>query len=583
MLLKALKEQAERTKELPDFHSVQEVRYAIDLDKDGQPTGSGLRELSDPVKPNRGVRLTIPSSSRTSGISPLPLDRGDYVLGIPPPTKNETDAAKKTVRTKLAHAAYVALLDEAAEQTGHIPINAALRFARDIEPESLKLPAGFDASRFVAIFVEGKLLAQDPVVEAWWISRCKTLSESPLDRICGVCGSPCSPLENIPIQVRGLTRIGGQATMALVSGNNDVFERHGMPRAAGASICLECGNSTHQMLNQLIASDKNSFSYGSGMFIWWSVSEVDEVVGALCTGGSDMDVRDAIGSLLAGNRPNVDLDASFVDVALGANSSRVIVRSWIHMTIHDALKNIDRWFSRITIVGRDGLTYRYPNVFKLMASIAPPGQGGPLSRLRPDIVDLVMQAALNNQPLPPMILTQAVGRLRATGGEITSSIAALIKACITSINSPDPEVYMTSLDETSTDEAYLCGRLLALLDNAARLATSANNSLVDRSYSATSTMPQMNLTRLLRLHRAHLEKLKRDKPGAAVRIDRSIISVMDGLTRLPKTLPVEGQARFALGLYHQQAADRAAIQKAKEAKALGEIAVDVADDEEGTN
>lgn len=142
---------------------------------------------------------------------------------------------------------------------------------------------------------------------------------------------------------------------------------------------------------------------------------------------------------------------------------------------------------------------------------------------------------------------------------------------------------MKSLDEASTDDAYLCGRLLALLDNAARLATSANNSLVDRSYSAASTMPLMTLTRLLRLHRAHLEKLKRDKPGAASRINGAVISVMDQLSSIPKTLSVDGQARFALGLYHQQAADRAAIQKVKEAKVLGDIAPYGEDHEEGMN
>lgn len=581
MLLRALKERSETRKDLPDFHSLQEVRYAIDLDEHGVLTKQEVRELADPVKPNRGVLLTIPYVARTSGVLPLPLDRGDYVLGKPVPTKTEEQAAKAGARAKLAHAAYISLLKEAAHETGYPALVAVHRFAVEVEPGLLKLPDNFDASRFIAIYVDGKLVTAQPEVQSWWIAKCKGGAASATDRTCGVCGSACSPLENVPVQIRGLTRIGGKATMALVSGNDDVFERHGMTRATGASICLDCGNATHQMLNQLIAHKDNSFSFGSGMFIWWSIKEADDIIGALFSGNTDSDVRDALRSLLTGGRPEVS--SNFVNFALGANSSRVIIRSWLRLTVGEVLQNVDRWFSRITVIGRDGITTRHPNVFTLLASIAPPGQGSPLARLRPDIVDSAVRAALNNQALPPMVLSQVLGRLRATGGEITFPIASLLKACITSVNSSDPEAFMTSLDEASTDEAYLCGRLLALLDNAARLATSANNSLVDRAYSATSTMPQISLTRLLRLHRAHLEKLKRDKPGAAVRIDQAVVAVMDGLQNFPRTLSVEGQARFALGLYHQQAADQAAIQKAKVAKALGELADRIEDKEEEVN
>ena len=513
----------------------------------------------------------------------MPLDRGDYVLGIPPNTKTEQQRAKAIVRSGLAHAAYIALLENAASATGFPPLVAAHHFARDVDPLSIKVPPNFDASRFVAIYVDGNLLSNEPIVQSWWIDRCKDKAGGILDRICGVCGSPCSPVENIPVQVRGLTRIGGQATMALISGNADVFERHGMNRASGASICLECGNSTHQMLNQLIASEKNSFSYVSGMFVWWSVDEINDVIGALFSGAFDSNVRDVLRSLFAGGRPDINLEAPFVGVTLGANASRVMIRTWLDLTIGQALKNVDDWFSRISVISRDGISVRHPNVFTLLASIAPPGQGSPLSRLRPDIVDAAIRAALSKQALPPMLLAQTLGRLRASGGEITAPIAALLKCCITSVNSSDPEAFMKSLDEASTDDAYLCGRLLALLDNAARLATSANNSLVDRSYSAASTMPLITLTRLLRLHRAHLEKLRRDRPGAASRINGAVTSVMERLQTFPKTLSVEGQARFALGLYHQQAADRAAIQRAKEAKALGIIDPSVEDNEEGIN
>ena len=140
---------------------------------------------------------------------------------------------------------------------------------------------------------------------------------------------------------------------------------------------------------------------------------------------------------------------------------------------------------------------------------------------------------------------------------------------------------MTGLDTTSIDPAYLCGRLLALLDDAARLATSANNSLVNRSYSSASTMPGITLTRLLRLHQAHLGKLQRDKPGAASRIDSGVGDILNHFDAddFPRTLSISEQGRFALGLYHQQVAGRAAATEAKAAKAARSTPAGVAETE----
>jgi hypothetical protein len=81
----------------------------------------------------------------------------------------------------------------------------------------------------------------------------------------------------------------------------------------------------------------------------------------------------------------------------------------------------------------------------------------------------------------------------------------------------------------------------------------------------------VTFTRLLRLHRSHLDKLKRDNPGAAFRIDRTVTEIMNGFggtSGLPAHLGMAEQGRFALGLYHQEAASRASAQAAKAARAV---------------
>lgn len=577
MLLSALREFAFRNRDAesrPDFYSMQEVRYRIDLDGEGRLLS--FDACADPDRPKHGVKLAIPYLKRTRAVIPLPLDRGDYVLGVPATKKDPRDQAKADARAPELHQAWLDLIGRAASETGLPTLAAMHRFGADYDRDDATVrPQNYDASAFVAVYVEGVLVTREPVFQRWW-AESQRAGEGVIgdvedsSRVCSVCGARAQPLKNVTTAIRGMGGIGGQAIMALVSGNEDVFERHGMPRAAGASLCIDCGEASHQALNQLLADPTHAKRFGQAIFVWWATVDADDWMDALFNGHTEESVRALLGSI-ATSRKSVAVDPDrFYAVTLGANASRVVVRSWVDTTLRDAQQHILRWSGRIAVVGWDGRAADRPGIFRMLASIAPPGQGDPLSRLEPGLPDAVLQAALAGRALPPAVLAQVVGRLRADQGKVTALRAALLKACLTPPDHPTPEDHMTGLDTDSTDPAYLCGRLLALLDDAARLATTARNSLVSRSYASASTMPGITLTRLLRLHQAHLEKLVRDKPGAAWRIQSAVTEILDHFPAadLPRTLSVTQQGRFALGLYHQQAAGHRAASEAKASRVL---------------
>ena len=104
--------------------------------------------------------------------------------------------------------------------------------------------------------------------------------------------------------------------------------------------------------------------------------------------------------------------------------------------------------------------------------------------------------------------------------------------------------------------AYLCGRLLAILEQAQLRASNSgiNQTIVNRSYGAASTAPKSIFSGLIRLATvAHLPKVGRD-------INEQMEEVMVELDEsggFPKTLTLAQQAEFALGFYHQRAAFRA--------------------------
>ncbi len=117
---------------------------------------------------------------------------------------------------------------------------------------------------------------------------------------------------------------------------------------------------------------------------------------------------------------------------------------------------------------------------------------------------------------------------------------------------------MIELDVSNTEPAYLCGRLLAELEQAQRAASPGiKATIVDRYYGTACTAPGTVFGTLVQNIQPHLSKLERDNRPAYVGIQRTIEDILSGLNTFPKTLTLDAQSLFALGYYHQRAHNRA--------------------------
>ena len=117
---------------------------------------------------------------------------------------------------------------------------------------------------------------------------------------------------------------------------------------------------------------------------------------------------------------------------------------------------------------------------------------------------------------------------------------------------------MVQLDDQNRNPAYLCGRLLAVLEAVQRAAIpSASTTITDRFFGAASTAPASVFGLLLRGARSHLNQLRVQRRGAFEVLERKLEEIQSSLTTFPKTLSLEQQGFFNLGYYHQRAADRA--------------------------
>jgi CRISPR-associated protein Csd1 len=84
--------------------------------------------------------------------------------------------------------------------------------------------------------------------------------------------------------------------------------------------------------------------------------------------------------------------------------------------------------------------------------------------------------------------------------------------------------------------------------------------VTDRYYSLASTHPALAFPKLADLGMKHLRKLRRDKPGLAVVLDRELQDihalVASSEAQFPGALSLENQGRFVIGYHHQRSKRR---------------------------
>ncbi|MEA3403659.1 MAG: type I-C CRISPR-associated protein Cas8c/Csd1, partial [Armatimonadota bacterium] len=242
-----------------------------------------------------------------------------------------------------------------------------------------------------------------------------------------------------------------------------------------------------------------------------------------------------------------------------------------------AQRNIARYFEAQQMVYPDGQPGQPLKLMALMRAMIPSAGRNPWDQLPPDLTTDVVRAALTGKPLAESLLYRAVGRARSEQS-MTRPRAALIKMCLTLSTHRKEALELTpEMNPEIEDPAYLCGRLLAVLESIQRAAIpGAKATLVDRYYGTACSAPASVFGNLIRQAQAHLGKLRKDAKtrGAYFALQERLEEVAGRLPEFPHTLSLIDQGKFGLGYYQQRAADRAARDEAVAAKRAENEATD---------
>ena len=210
-------------------------------------------------------------------------------------------------------------------------------------------------------------------------------------------------------------------------------------------------------------------------------------------------------------------DNSFYLAVLSANKARLVIRDWMHTPIDSLLKYLDRYIRALRIVSPSGSSIR---AFSVPAII------NALRTSNPNIVRGLIRTAYSGHAVPSGCLENAVYRMRVgvrkskknmypwrDGGDL-HILTAVIKLALTYGTEEAKE--MEELDKRSANQSYLCGRLLAALEEIQQRAARyrLNTTLVERYIGSASTSPGTTFPQLIKLAESgHLPKIRKEHMG----------------------------------------------------------------------
>lgn len=570
---------------LPGF-STENISFALVLDGDGTPLRLADKRSFAGKKP-APVPMAVPAGSRTSGIKPNSLwDKTAYVFGVIA-VESETEDGKTVLipgqgrRTAEEHAAFVrehlALLAEATD-----PGLIALRsFVARWQPEdftTLGFPTEALDQNIVFEFDDGSgpgfVHMRPAAVELF-----SGPSEGE-DGLCLVSGET-GPIERLHPKIKGV--MGAQSSGAsLVSFNNDAYESFGKAQGDNSPVSRKAAFAYGTALNALLArgSARNIRVADTTVAFWAEAPDAaiadfgDWLMGAAFSPPDEQDALNELRAALinlaegrAGDDPRLDPQARIYMLGLAPNAARLSVRFWYPGTFGDFARNVTRFWQDLELEpapwkGPPAVwSLLYETALLRKAENIPPLLGGQ-----------VMRAVLTGQPLPRMLLSAVIGRIRADG-DINGRRAAICKAVINrALRKPeknraigDAEINRTSseeeipvsLDPENRKQSYCLGRLFAAYAYAEQSYAKRNATIRDKYLAGASANPARVFPLLMRGYehnRSALMKATDQRRGSGVKADRAvsaILDLLDGAKDLPASLSMDEQGRFFVGFYHQ--------------------------------
>ncbi len=371
---------------------------------------------------------------------------------------------------------------------------------------------------------------------------------------------------------------GERAGNLLISFNKESFKSYGKEKGNNAPVSEQSAFAYTTALNYLLRRENNHcLMIGDTSTVFWAEADsveqaefAEDIFAAVMNPPDDEQEASKIFNILeqiSAGRPLKEIapqlaeNTRFYILGLAPNASRISIRFWLDTTFGELAHHLANHWQDLAMEPCAWKTP--PSIWRLIGETAvkfkrKDGNGYELPKLEnvsPVLAGEMTRAILNDTPYPMSLLSQLITRLRADG-DINGIRIAMIKAVLQRKFRKGliTEGVPMSLNLESENTAYLMGRLFAVLERIQSQALGELNAgIADRYYGSASSVPYSVFPRLLSGAKHHLSRLRKDKAGMAVILDKDLGDI---IFRLPETFPrhfsIDEQGRFAIGYYHQK-------------------------------
>lgn len=387
-------------------------------------------------------------------------------------------------------------------------------------------------------------------------------------RICSICGTSNSPVLDEP---HGLVKMpkGQTAGCALISYNENAFESYGLKGNLNSSICRECARNYTEGLKFLLSDGykyegdddhKSHYHYNHRISIsdntvalFWtredaeildpfSVFDIPDATEIKNLFDSVWNGRQHIGSVVDANM--------FYTCTLSSAAARIAVRDWTAISLDEYKKNLAEWFQDIEMEDSNGeLTYT-PLRWLINATQRDkkPGEKQKADlNSKTRIGAILWNAAIKGHlyKIPLEVLQYVLNRVWKNDN-FSKERAALIKLVINRNTSKNMK---STLDESNTSVAYLCGRLFAVIESMQWKAIgNVNNGVKERFFAAAASQPTILGTLLTKNVPIYQHKIG----GYLAKELNEIAGKISEIGSFPQRFSTIEQGEFALGYYFQR-------------------------------
>ena len=589
MLIKALCDYydilSKAGKVLPEGYSNVGIHYLVSLTPEGKVDvitdyqdripeilKNGKTKIQTNPKTVRMPKRTEKSAIDSNIIEHRPL----YLFGLSY-AEDSMDADDKKVQK--SHEACVKTNLEFLEGLDSPIVNAYRNFLQNWEPENeihngklIELGKKYNTFRF-AFCLSGNpdiLLHEDPAVKKKWgqrIQEAKDSKDEDSNVQCAITGE-YAPIARIHNKIKGV--YGGQASgTGLVTFNNPSENSYGNEQSYNSNISEAAMEKYTEALNYLLQGRKHKILLDDLTILFWAMNAeetCEDTFLAMLNGESEKMDSEATDKMLQDlmakskdaeayqrqleSLDDIDEKVVFYMVGIKPNASRLSLKFIDRKRYSDVLWNILQFQKDMQISEE----FKAVPFYRIKKELVSPKSSNEVCN--PALLSKVFEAIIYGYKYPIALLETVVRRVKTdkdvsiTGNRIR---AGLIKAVLNRM--AEKEEIPMSLDRENRNQAYLCGRLFAVLEQLQDTASGGNlnSTIKDRFFASAASKPVLVFPKLLKLSQNHLDKFRGKNERNYVFYNKLISEIIDMLQgEFPDTLLLADQGKFIIGYYQQR-------------------------------